>query len=421
LSLAERRGARELASYALLMRVLEGHGLLNRKLEALPSDTEMQERGRAGRGLTRPELAVLLSYAKIALQDDLLRSAVPDELQVQPWLGQYFPPALREQFAADIEKHSLRREIIALGLTNAIVNRGGPPMAVLLADETRHTTAEVAHAFLAAREVFELPALWQRIDALDGQAKGEPQLALYQATQDLAVTQTLWFLRNGAVLADLVGTIVRHKAGIAALKPALSSVLPPRLGGALQQEAARLAVGGVPANVAADVANLGVLGLAPAMTDIAEATGTPVPDVARLYLGIGEQLHLADIAAKADAIATPDYYDSLAVAQARAQLEAAQANLTRDAIRQSVADAADWLAGQGERIARVRPMLEEIAGEPTLTVSRLLVAAGQLGDVAAAGPDAPSASPRKGRAAARSKSVATGTLPARKPARPPRS
>ncbi len=421
LSLAERRSARELASYALLMRALEAHGLLDRTLEALPSDREMQERARAGRGLMRPELAVLLSYAKIALQDDLLASAVPDEPQVQPWLAQYFPPALRERFAADIDKHSLRREIIALGLTNTVVNRGGPPMAVLLADETRHTTAEVAHAFLAAREVFELPALWQRIDALDGAAKGEAQLALYQATQDLVATQTLWFLRNGAVLADLAGTIVRHKAGIAALKPVLTSVLPPLRRRALQQETARLGVGGVPPDVAADVAELGVLGLAPAMTEIAEATGTPVPDVARLYLAIGEHLHLADLAAKADAIATPDYYDSLAVAQARAQLEAAQADLTREAIRQGAADAEAWLARQGERLARVRTMLQEIAGEATLTVSRLLVAAGQLGDVAAAHPAAPSASPRRGRAAPRSKSAASGSLPARKPARQPRS
>ena len=100
---------------------------------------ELQERARAGRGLTRPELAVLLSYAKIALQHDLLESAVPDEPQLESWLTGYFPPLLRERFAADIDKHSLRREIIALGLTNAIVNRGGPAMAVRLADETRRT------------------------------------------------------------------------------------------------------------------------------------------------------------------------------------------------------------------------------------------------------------------------------------------
>jgi glutamate dehydrogenase len=421
LSLAERRSARELASYAHLMRALEARGLLDRALEALPGDREIGERAATGRGLTRPELAVLLSYAKIALQDDLLNSKVPDEPQAQSWLARYFPEALRRRFAADLEQHSLRREIIALGLTNAVVNRGGPPMAALLADETRRTTAEVVVASLAAREVFELLPLWERIDALDGRVEGEAQLALYEATQDLVAAQTLWFLRNGAALADLVGTIVRHKAGIAALRPALGGVLPPRRRSALDEAAARLGVGGVPPDVAGDVAELGLLALAPPMTEISEETGTPVPDVARLYLGLGEHLHLADLGARADAIATPDYYDRLAVARARGQLAAAQAAFTRDAIRQGAREAEPWLAEQGERLARVRAMLGEIAGEGALTVSRLLVAAGQIGDVAAAGPGAPSASPRTRPKARRSRSAASGSPPARKSERAPRS
>ena len=158
---------------------------------------------------------MLLSYAKIALQHDLLESRIPDEPGLEPWLTNYFPSALRERFAADIRKHSLRREIIALGLTNAIVNRGGPAMAVRLAEETQRTTADVAYAFLAAREVFELPALWLRIDALDGKAKGLSQLSLYQATQDLVNAQTLWFLRDGSAMSDLAGTIERHSAASA--------------------------------------------------------------------------------------------------------------------------------------------------------------------------------------------------------------
>ena len=74
LSLAERRSLRDLPDYPLLMRALEARGLLDRPLEALPSDEELLERARAGRGLNRPELAVLLSYAKIALSQDLLAS-----------------------------------------------------------------------------------------------------------------------------------------------------------------------------------------------------------------------------------------------------------------------------------------------------------------------------------------------------------
>ena len=422
LSLAERRSARELADYSLLMRMLEARGLIERPLEALPSDIELQERARAARGLTRPELAVLLSYAKIALQHDLLESSVPDATGLEPWLTSYFPSALRERFAGDIDKHSLRREIIALGLTNAVVNRGGPAMAVRLAEETQRTTADVANAFLATREVFELPALWLRIDALDGKTKGAAQLALYQATQDLVNAQTLWFLRNGAAMSDLPGTIARHRAGVAELKAALTGVLPARRQAVLAAEQARLAGVGIPPDLGADVAALDILGLAPPITEIAEQTKTPVAEAARTYLAIGDGLRIADLAAKAGAIATPDYYDRLAVAQALSQLAAAQAAFTRDAIRTRDADGPDgWLARQGDRLGRIRAMLEEIAGEGTLTVSRLLVAAGQLGDLAAATSAAPSASARTGRAGGRSRSASSGNPPARRPARPPRS
>ena len=136
---------------------------------------------------------------------------------------------------------------------------------------------------------------------------------------------------------------------------------------------------------------------------------------------IGEHLRIADLAAKANAIATPDYYDRLAVAQALAQLDDAQAVFTRQALRADADGIEAWLAGQGDRLARVRGTLEEIAADKTCTVSRLLVAAGQLNDLAAEASAAPSASARRGRAAGRAKSAASGSPSARKPARRPRS
>jgi len=130
------------------------------------------------------------------------------------------------------------------------------------------------------------------------------------------------------------------------------------------------------------VAALELLGFAPTITEVAQATKTPVADAARIYLAIGEHLHICDLAAKAAGLATPDYYDRLAVAQALNELAAAQVAFTRDAIRSGKADDAEaWLAAQGDRFGRVRTMLKEIAGEGPLTVARLLVAAGQLSDL----------------------------------------
>jgi glutamate dehydrogenase len=401
------------------MRSLEARGLLTRSLESLPDDTELQERARAGRGLTRPELAVLLSFAKIALQHDILQSKLPDEPQLESWLMAYFPPLLRERYRAGVDGHSLRREIIALGVTNAVINRGGPAMAVRLAAESRQPMPEVAHAFMAVREVFDLPQLWQRIDALDGRVQGEAQLRLYESTLDLVNSRTQWFLRNGMALADLAATIALHKGGLAALAAVLDSVLPPRRKARLEREARRLGEGGVPADLAADIARLEVLGEAPALTEIARATGQPMPAAARTFLEIGEHLRIPDLVAKAAAIATADQYDRLAIAQAIGQLAAVQAAITRSAIAAGGTGA--WRSAQGESLDRLQSTLEDVAGgEGALTVSRLLVAAGQLSELAAASAG-PSASPRRARATGPAAPAASGTRPPRKRARLSRS
>ena len=381
LSLAERRSARDLPDYALLIRALEARGLLDPALEALPPDMELQERGRAGRGLTRPELAVLLSYAKLALQQDLLESRVPDDPQMQSWLTGYFPPLLRERYPAGIDAHSLRREIVALGLTNTVVNRGGPATAVRLAAETGCTTPEVARAFMAVREVFDLPRLWQRIDALDGRIGGEVQLSLYAATGELLNGQTRWLLASGAASADLAPVIARHRAGLAALKDGLESVLPPARQESLRQAAGRLTDSGIPGDLALDLARLTVLEQVPAIAEIARETGADVQGAARIFLEIGQRLGIGDLAGRGAAIAAPDRYDRLAIAKALGQLAAAHAAFTREAIRTGGSEA--WSAAQGERLARVERILGEAVGHGTLTLSRLAVAAATLGDLAA--------------------------------------
>ncbi|MGE0627877.1 MAG: NAD-glutamate dehydrogenase, partial [Hyphomicrobiaceae bacterium] len=149
LSLAERRGARDLAWQSRLVKHLEDRGLIERKLEALPSEAEFAERSEKGLGLTRPELAVILSWTKIALDADLLASDVPDEPGCQHLLLEYFPVAVREAYADEIAGHRLRREIIATRITNSMINRGGPAFAVRLSEETGRPISDIAHAFMA--------------------------------------------------------------------------------------------------------------------------------------------------------------------------------------------------------------------------------------------------------------------------------
>ncbi len=129
ISLAEMDGISDLGFQQRLMQRLERQGRLDRAVETLPSDAALLERQVARQPLTRPELAVLLAYAKIDLEDELIQAPVPSD----PYLGQalfaYFPPMMRERFAAEIEGHPLRREIIVTSLANDIVNGAAPPLS----------------------------------------------------------------------------------------------------------------------------------------------------------------------------------------------------------------------------------------------------------------------------------------------------
>ena len=153
LTVAEAKAADCLTEHVRCMQVLEKAGLLNRAVEYLPSDAEIAERQREGKGLMRPELAVLLAYAKIWLYQKILDSDLPDDPALQQDVDAYFPAALRKSYAKDIAQHQLRCEIAATVVTNDIVNHAGIRIILSVAD---HDVESVVRAYLLAREIFRL-------------------------------------------------------------------------------------------------------------------------------------------------------------------------------------------------------------------------------------------------------------------------
>src|SRR6202011_5996334 len=147
LSLAERKGLAETGFLTRLIQSFERRGLLDRAVEFLPDDVAITERTRRGQPFTRPELAVLLAYAKLTLYDDLLASGVPDDPYLARELSQYFPREVRDKFPNSVEFHRLRREIVSTHLANAVINRGGPACVVRLIDETDADVPTIAMAF----------------------------------------------------------------------------------------------------------------------------------------------------------------------------------------------------------------------------------------------------------------------------------
>ena len=239
LSLAENRKAEDVPFAQSFMRMLEADGRLDRSVEFLPSDDLLDERAKRGDGLTRPELSVLLAYAKLTLDDQIRASDVPDDPYFEGELARYFPLAMREGFAGDIESHRLRREIIATQLSNAVINRVGPTVAARLTGEAALDPALMTRAYAAVRDSFGLLDLNMAIDALDSKIAGETQLELYRRVQEMALSQLAWFMRNAKLAAgSLAQTVADFKAGIGVVSGSLDESLTP---GAARERAASAA------------------------------------------------------------------------------------------------------------------------------------------------------------------------------------
>ena len=383
ISLSQRRGMEDFGFLQRLIQTLEARGLLDRAVEFLPDDMALTERRRRMDPFTRPELAVLLAYAKLSLHDDLLESTVPDEPYLARELDRYFPKEVGERFPDALEHHRLRREIIATQLGNSMINRGGPSLMVRIADQTGAGPAAIAASFAAVRDSYEMSALNTEIDGLDNRIPGSVQLDLYTAVQNLLLDRIVWFQRNVDLskgLADIVG---HYREGIAAVAACLDSVLPDDAARVRGTRRLELAEAGVPDALAGHMTDLGPLTAAPDIVLVADRTGKPVGDVAATYFAAGTFFRLDRITSAAATIPIADYFDRLALDRARdsigdAERRLAAAMVANGAVGARAVEA--WVAPRKSEVERIRMAIHVIAGSG-LTLSKLSVAASLLGDL----------------------------------------
>jgi glutamate dehydrogenase len=164
LSIAEAGGAKALPGYVRTIELLEATGRLDRKVEGLGSTEDLIRRSQEGRGLTRPELAVVLSISKIVLQDPAEELLLSEDKLVQPQLFEAFPKPMRKAHSDAIRAHRLRNDIVATKVANRLVNRLGPSVAFDLTEEEGSSLKQVVSAFLVAERLLDLDRLWREIE-----------------------------------------------------------------------------------------------------------------------------------------------------------------------------------------------------------------------------------------------------------------
>jgi glutamate dehydrogenase len=384
ISLAARRGLEDLGFEQRLMHILERAGELDRAVEFLPDDLEIAERRRRSQALTRPELSVLLAYAKLSLNHELVHSNVPDDPYLSRELGRYFPNAVAEKFPDALEHHRLRREIIATQLANSMINRGGPSLVVRIADQTGASAAQIAAAFAAVRDSYGMTALNSAIDALNTKISGQLQLELYQAVQDLLLDRLVWFLRNVDLAQGLAVIVAHYREGIAAVEVALDAALAQAATAARSGRETELRKQGVPDELAHRLATLPALVAAPDIVMVADRTRRPIAEVAATYFAAEAFFRLDHIASAARGIVISDYFDRLALDRALDSIGDAERRLTAAMVDNAGAGFAAveaWVAPRKAEVDRIRMAINEIANSG-LTLSKLSVAASLLGDLA---------------------------------------
>src|SRR5919201_879160 len=390
------------------IRALEQSGVLNRELEYLPSDEVLGDRKAAGGGLTTPEFAILLSYTKIALSEELLASDLADDAYLSAELERYFPALLRERFGPQLHRHPLRREIIVSRVVNDLVNHAGTTFVFRLADETGAAAEDVVRAYTASREVFELRELWGEIEALDGRVSAETQIEMLLRSRVLLERSTRWLLRNRRRPLDIAATIAHFAPGAAAVSETLPMLLGPSERERAGTDAAALTAAGVPPALAEHAAHFESLVPALDIVEIAGSVGVDAASAAKVYFELGGRLELHWLRDQIIALPRDTRWDALARAALRDDVYAEQAALTAEVVRAGADGlSADerveaWLSRNEIAVDRCLQVVADLRASGRPDLARLSVGAREgrnLIDAAGAAEPAlePAAVPARGR------------------------
>jgi glutamate dehydrogenase len=379
LSLAEAEGPAALDSFARFMLALEKQGRLDRPLEALPDDETIDELRAAKQSLTRPELAVLMAYAKTTLYSELLASDLPDQAHCVGDLAGYFPTPMQKPFAREIARHRLRREIVATSVANSIVNRAGITFVYDLGAETGCSAADVARAYTLARDCFDLRDYWSAIEALDNVAPAAVQMQMLLKVRELHRYATLWFLRHDALLRDLAESVRAFAPGIRLLRDQMTAVIPENIRSAQAAAAAELQAARVPAALALRIAQS--VALAPALDIVAcaRAQKRPVPPIAKTYFALGERFGFEQFRRAARGVAAKGHWERAALSSVIDDFYRQQRDLV--AAVSKTGGIAAWEKRKGAAVARLDQSLNELRGLDDLDLAKLTVAARLIDDV----------------------------------------
>lgn len=384
-SLTEMLAADNLQAHDQFIQNMERDEGLDRKIEFLPDLEEVQKRQMTGKGLTRPELSVLISYAKIALTKDLLKTSIPDNPDMQIWLFDYFPKTLRDTYKKEINAHKLKREIIAMAIANSLINRLGPTFIKSTMKKTGMTAADIVSAYMVTREIFDLRTMWDDIESLDNQTPANVQLTAMLEMAKLIQFSIHWLLTRHGRTIKISKDIKAYKSSIAEITKTLQKLVPTDLKQSLKIKAESYIRDALPPTLAKQIAALPILTSALDITKIANDNKAKLEKIASTYFSIGERFNINWLRTQAQFKEPTNIWDKEATAGLINQLYGCQAGLTKRVLKDCEAneckvgtDIESWIEDNAHLVNELDPFFKKLNNTGSLDLPMLVIAEQRL-------------------------------------------
>lgn len=384
MSFSALSAAHYIGLYQNYLKELEVSGVVDRAVEFLPDDKTILDRKAAGKGLTRPEVAVLLAYSKIHIENEILKSSLPEDPYFIQVLERAFPKVLQKSYRSYMQKHSLRREIIATQLSNQIVNEMGITFVYRVQTETGATIAEIIKAHTISSQIFDAVALEKLIDSLGTKIAVTLQYELLHYVRTLLNLSTRWFLRSRYLQEDVSKTITHFTVRVQKLE----GLIPGLMGGVAKQYLSSLTEQfvkrGFPETIANRIAVYRALYTSLNIIEVATQYQFDLIKTAKVYFDIGAQFNLIWFR---DQIATDNregHWNALARLTLRDELDALQKMLTVVVVHGNQKESnvkkliAGWMQKHSRLLERWEQILQLLHGSTSIDYAMFFIALREL-------------------------------------------
>ena len=314
--------------YQDYIKDLSTNHIIDRRVEFLPDDKTILERKAAGKGLTRPEIAVLLAYTKIHVKNEILKSKLPEDPYFAYVVETACPKELVHTFRFAMQHHPLRREIIATQLSNQIVNEMGVTFIYRLQTETGATVAEIIRAHTISASIFDAISLEKTIDTLDFKIPVSLQYELLHHVRHLLNLSTRWFLRRQSSQKNIAETIDHFSVRIKQLEKMVPSLMVGQTKIYLDSLIEQFVKAGIEKEIAQHIATYRALYTALNVIEVATEHRFDLFKTAYIYFDVGNVFNLVWFRDQLVNDAREGHWNTLARLTIRDELDTLQKQLT---------------------------------------------------------------------------------------------